>query len=188
MNQNGGEINLVNEIGYGLCAASALLYKKELRLMPDELFAQPGMKDFLEWSSLRVWMKDWLRYCRWYFTTVMSPDPGIEEFFRAPIINPNWKVTRSDPTLIRFGLLWKIYDMVALLGVDFKVPILESKPLPVMGGYLFGGASGSDYLVVACGCDQPRANRSVIQPGRTYSAGESQGRVTIRYKRFCSSI
>lgn len=31
---------------------------KELRLIPDDLFATEKVKDFLEWSILRSWMKD----------------------------------------------------------------------------------------------------------------------------------
>ncbi|KZV54692.1 Mitochondrial protein [Dorcoceras hygrometricum] len=77
------------------------------------------MKDFLEWSTLRVWVKDWLRYCRWDYCTLQNPDVNIQEFFNAPIVNRKWKITRTDPHLVRFGLLWKIFDMVA--GTRFSV-------------------------------------------------------------------
>jgi len=41
---------------------------KDLRLIPDELFIQEKVKEFLEWSTLRGWVKEWLRYCRYYYT------------------------------------------------------------------------------------------------------------------------
>lgn len=57
------------------CVVSFLLKEMKPRaLCPDELFTQPGMKDFLEWSSLWGWMKDWLRYCNWYYRTAMDPE------------------------------------------------------------------------------------------------------------------
>jgi hypothetical protein len=31
---------------------------KDLKLIPDELFEVGPMKDFLEWSTLRAWMKE----------------------------------------------------------------------------------------------------------------------------------
>lgn len=57
---------------------------KELKVIADEFFKKPGMKDFLEWSSLRMWVKDWLP---WYSPIFMSPDPDIEEFFKASLVN-----------------------------------------------------------------------------------------------------
>ena len=61
----------------------------------------PGMKDFLEWSSLRVWMKSWLSYCHWYYTTALSPDVGIEQFFSVPVVNSSWKIVKKDKNLLR---------------------------------------------------------------------------------------
>ncbi|KAI5667310.1 hypothetical protein M9H77_17163 [Catharanthus roseus] len=59
-----------------------------------------------------------------------------------PVMNHNWKVTRSDPSLLRFGLFWRIYDLVALKGIGFMPPILEplSRSLVdypyIQGGFL----------------------------------------------------
>lgn len=47
----------------------------ELSLDPDDLFPMPGMKDFLEWSLLRNWVKQWLH-----------PEVSIKEFFKAPVV------------------------------------------------------------------------------------------------------
>lgn len=54
--------------------------------------------------------------------------------------------------------------MIALKGLDFQLPILESSSSP-LSGYLLGGISGTDFLVKSCGCDQPHAGRGVIHPG-----------------------
>lgn len=73
-------------------------------------------------------MQSWLKYCHWYYGIALSPDVSIEKFFKAPVINRKWKIDRTDPLLVRFGLMWKVYDMVAVRGLDFMVPILESGP------------------------------------------------------------
>lgn len=135
------------------------------KLIPDELFVQTGMKDFLEWSSLRVWMKSWLRYCHWYYTTALSPDVGIEQFFSVPEVNSSWKIVKKEKNLLRSFIVSKIYDMVAVKGVDFRLPRLESTSLSINGGYLLASFSGADSLVQAVGCDQLAANRSIIIPG-----------------------
>jgi len=140
----------------------------------------PGMKDFLEWSSLRVWVRDWLRYCRWYYGTALLPDVGIQEFFDAPIVNNKWKVLSEDPNLFRYGLLWKLFYMVALKGCFFMVPILEEHRSPLCG-FLLGGVSGTEFLVQACGCDQPQAGRSIIKPGVERLYGEDNRPKTIRF-------
>jgi len=62
-----------------------------------------------------------LEYCHWYYG--LAPDVAIKEFFEAPVINRQWRVTRKDNNLVRFGLMWKLYDLVA--GLDFKLPILD---------------------------------------------------------------
>ena len=80
-------------------------------------------------------------------------------------MNHSYKVNRVDVNLQRFGLMWKIYDMVALRGLDFRLPILEPLPVTLHGeADLLGGSSGTDFLVYARGLDQPRAHRGVCWP------------------------
>jgi len=50
----------------------------------------------LEWSILRSWVRDWFRYCRWYFLTAMSPEVTIEEFFKAPVVHSDWSKKRKQ--------------------------------------------------------------------------------------------
>ena len=42
---------------------------KDIRMIRDELFFTPKVKEFLEWLMLRSWMKMWLNYCLWYYGT-----------------------------------------------------------------------------------------------------------------------
>ncbi|KAK8499171.1 hypothetical protein V6N12_076021 [Hibiscus sabdariffa] len=45
--------------------------------------------------------------------------------------------------------MWKIYDMVAVKGINFRVPILDVGTGLPLGGYVLGGISGTDFLVSA---------------------------------------
>lgn len=48
----------------------------------------------------------------------LAPGVSIEEFFNAPIRNTKFKITRTNPDLIIFQLIWKIYDMVSALVLE----------------------------------------------------------------------
>lgn len=54
---------------------------QQLSLIPDQMFAAGPVKDFLEWTTLRGWMKQWLQYCKWYYGTALSPEVTIQDFF-----------------------------------------------------------------------------------------------------------
>lgn len=112
---------------------------KEWKLCPKELFVTEKVQEFLEWSSLRAWVRDWLRYCRWYYGTAMQPDVSIEDLFRAPVVHYHLKITRIDPQLVRFGLLWKVYNLVGLKGLSYKPPIFSEGHPPSYGGYPWWG-------------------------------------------------
>jgi len=43
------------------------------------------------------------------------------ELLYSPMIDDNWKTTRRSKQLIRFGLFWRVYDMIVKLP---RVPIL----------------------------------------------------------------
>lgn len=119
-------------------------------------FQQKRVRDFLEWSLLRNWMKDWLRYVHWYWSVANSPDVFLSDFFSASVYEKEWKIRRESSELIRFGLLWKIYDLVAEKGVAWSPPCLQEH-LPGFRGWLLGGVSGMDFLVEPDGLTQPRA-------------------------------
>nr|GEZ06896.1 ribonuclease H-like domain-containing protein [Tanacetum cinerariifolium] len=50
----------------------------------------------------------------------------IEDFFSAPVVNWKWKIDLTDPQLVHFGLMWKIYDMVAICKVEGDGGCLEA--------------------------------------------------------------
>lgn len=56
----------------------------------------------------------WLTYVRWYCMVALSPD--IREFFEAPIVSSSWKTVKN---LVRFGLMWGLYDLVGSLGLGW---------------------------------------------------------------------
>lgn len=86
------------------------LKPKELRIYPPDLVFD-GEQEILERTVLSGWMKQWLKLVLWYHTTALSPEVTIEELLRAPVCETSWKRSQRDEELIRFGLLWKAYDM-----------------------------------------------------------------------------
>nr|GFB35083.1 hypothetical protein [Tanacetum cinerariifolium] len=104
---------------------------------------------------------------------------GIKDFFSAPVVNRKWKIDRTDPQLVRFGLMWKIYDMVAVKGINFRVPILDVGTGLPLGGSVLGGISGTDLLVSALGLTQPKAGRGIVLPSVLIHFGEDPMVTTI---------
>lgn len=73
--------------------------------------------------------------------------------------------------------------MVALKGLDYKVPILTSLSITLpMGAYLLGGVAGTDFWVSALGLEQPRAARGIVRPGVVIPFGVQLPAHTIRWK------
>lgn len=99
------------------------------------------------------WVKDWLRYVEWYCLITVRPEASLEEFFNAPVVETSYKVRNRSEELVRFGLMWKCFDIVALKGVWWVPPCLTTKLKGSLPSYLLGGYSGCDFLVrreVAC--------------------------------------
>lgn len=49
--------------------------------------------------------------------------------------------------------------------------------------YLFGGYSGTDFLVKALGLEQPRASRGVVRCGVSFDASSEQSSKVIQNKK-----
>ena len=58
-----------------------------------------------EWTVLRAWMQQWLRYVQWYVCVALSPTVTFEDLLDPPIVNRRWRVTTEDPAVVKFGLL-----------------------------------------------------------------------------------
>nr|UJQ92583.1 MAG: putative RNA-dependent RNA polymerase [Mitoviridae sp.] len=139
---------------------------KDLRLTPEELYVAPKVGDFQEYSTLRGWVKQWTTYVRWYYVIAMDPATKLDELFDGPVCATDWKAGRKEETLVRFGLLWKLYDMVTQLGLDYRLPILSSgRPPEQSGCWLFGGIAGDSFLVSSFGLVQPKAGKGIVLPG-----------------------
>jgi hypothetical protein len=81
----------------------------------------------------------------------------IELLEGAPVLSTHWNAQRRDENIVRFGLMWKSFDLVGFLGLDYCPGILPSSDTPLLGGYLLGGFQGTDFLVSARGLEQPWA-------------------------------
>lgn len=110
--------------------------------MPSEVI-KGSTEDVLSRTLLR-----WLTYCRWYYVTAWSQTVTIQDFFDAPVVNRDWRVTSVDPELVRFGLLWKLYDLIAEKGLDclcvqslilfYSLPtlsLIQEEQLPALLGF-----------------------------------------------------
>ncbi len=151
-------------------------YPKDLKVVPDEFLVQPGMADFLEWSCLRSWMKSWLSYVKWYYAEACSPDATIQAFFDAPVVTTSWKVTSEEPHLVRWGLLWRISYFLGQWLLKYQFWASHTS------GYLLGGVSGNDFLVMSLGLYQPKAWRGVLALGVVYDSSlkPNPSYVTVR--------
>ncbi|KAH7511618.1 hypothetical protein FEM48_ZijujMtG0004900 (mitochondrion) [Ziziphus jujuba var. spinosa] len=74
----------------------------DLKVAPDELFPTKRVRDFLEWSFLRNWMKDWLRYVHWYWSVANSPDVSLSYFFSASVYEKEWRIRRESRLCLPF--------------------------------------------------------------------------------------
>lgn len=74
---------------------------------------------------VKGWVRQWLKYVQWYHTIALDPEVSVEAFFKAPVVTSSWKATREDPQLVRFGLMWKLYDEVAKRSLNYSPPALE---------------------------------------------------------------
>lgn len=101
-------------------------------------------------------MKQWLNYVQWYYTNALNLALPFERFLSAPVVQHHWKARTEDPLLTRFGLMWRLFDEVGkwnrnMVGI-----------LPCSRTNLFGGISGTSFLVYASGLDQPKARSGSI--------------------------
>ncbi|CAK9153434.1 unnamed protein product, partial [Ilex paraguariensis] len=75
------------------------------------------------------WMKDWFRYVHWYWSVANSPDVSLSDFFSTSVYEKEWRIRRESSELIGFGLLWKIYDLIAKKGVSLEPAMSSRTPL-----------------------------------------------------------
>lgn len=107
-----------------------------------------------------MWVKQWLHYVKWYYTVAVAPGVTIQDLLDAPFVNRKWQMELTYHKLVRFGLVWKVFDMVALRGLDPRVPILgPSASYPVA---LYGGVSGQSFMLISTEVIHPRARKGCV--------------------------
>jgi len=121
------------------------LRPKELRLIPKELTFE-GEQDFCEYTLLHNWMKLWLKWVHWYSKVALAPCPSIKELFDAPMISTSWKRSNFEPEMVKFGLLWRCYDMCAGWSLGRTPPCLPSCEIR-FHKWILGGYKGTDFMM-----------------------------------------
>lgn len=130
---------------------------KDLQLPPDECYVHFRAKEFDEYTVLYRWLRQWLK---WYYTTALDPMVTVDLLFKAPVVSHDFRINQTEPTLVRFGLMWKLYDMVAdLLRSPPRARALAPGRYEGLGFFLFGGTDGSAFLVWSVGLVQPKATK-----------------------------
>lgn len=82
----------------------------------------------------------------------MDPMVKLNSLFKGPVCTTNWKADRKDESLVRFGILWKMYDLVTQMGLNYRPPILSlGSPHEQSYGWLLGGVASRDFLVQSSG-------------------------------------
>lgn len=104
-------------------------------------------------------MRAWLKYLAWYAVQSSSPDTSIESWFEGQIVLTSWKAKDENPELIRFGILWPLFDLnMKYHKGEIKPPKALTSSLSLGGTWVSGGFTGQDFLVFARGLNQPRAS------------------------------
>ena len=137
------------------------LRPQELRVPPDDLFFTEEQRTFQEYTQLRGWVTQWLKYVKWYWEVAVSDRVTIQELMDGPVVQTSWKINNRDENLVRFGHLWKCHDLISSLGLNWRAPILPADNT-TRPGWLLGGTDGTAFLVQSYGLTQPKADRGVV--------------------------
>lgn len=86
----------------------------------------------------------------------------------------------KDENLVRFGHLWRCYDLIGSLG--WRPPILPADNT-TFPGWLLGGGDGKAFLVQSFGLTQPRAGRGVVYHESTLTIHHKRSKVHRRLGR-----
>lgn len=121
------------------------LKPKELKLVPEELTFE-NQSELLEYTLIHQWMKSWLQYVYWFHTVALNLDPSLVELFDVPLVETSWRGTKIDKDLYRFGLVWKVYDMVGQRGLSWRPPILSPDGVQ-FDRWILGGYKGTDFIM-----------------------------------------
>ena len=55
-------------------------------MAPQDLYESEVFEYLSEYTLVRAWMSQWLKYIRWYYTVAVAPDLSFEDFIKAPVV------------------------------------------------------------------------------------------------------
>lgn len=87
----------------------AHLVPKEPTEPPIELFPYPGMRDFLEYSLYKGWIRQYLAYLKWYSLLVSDPPSRLDHYLSPPVFTNTWFSDRRENN-VEYGLLCRVFD------------------------------------------------------------------------------
>lgn len=103
--------------GHLIFLLRTLLKPRELKVIPEDLMSEDDLQ-FLERTMLRHWVLQWLKLVSWYYTVLASDYVTIEEALSGPVVATDWRAQKDvNSALLKYGLLWKIDDRIAPLGL-----------------------------------------------------------------------
>lgn len=74
----------------------SVMIPRDFKVAPSECFLHPNAEVFTEYTVLRGWLSQWLKYVHWYAKVAMSSDLSLESFFDDPVVESNWRLTGTD--------------------------------------------------------------------------------------------
>ena len=103
---------------------------RDIRLPPIELYAYM-VPEFHEYTFIRNWTGAWLKYLSWYCKVALCDDVTIDDFFSdsVPVVELSYRITLKEPELVRFGILFSVYDWVQEWFHSKKGNLLALEPL-----------------------------------------------------------
>lgn len=124
------------------------LQPQDIRLVSGDLVFN-GELEILERTLILNWVKQWLKWNYWYFSVALGPDPSIYALFTAPICAIHWKRTQFDADMVKYGLIWRCYDMGAGRWSTAWCPpyVLDPNTKIHFDRWIFGGYSGLDFMM-----------------------------------------
>lgn len=73
----------------------SVMKPKDLKVAPTDFFLSEGVRDMMEWTLLRQWVRQWLNYVHWYAREALSPQVSLEAFFKAPVVQSSIVLMKS---------------------------------------------------------------------------------------------
>lgn len=83
---------------------------------PPARFVSEADQIILEGSLYYEWMRQYLKWVRWYALVALDPDPRLDDLLDPPVVETSWKGRSTEHKQyhkMKFGLLWKLYDLVS---------------------------------------------------------------------------